>query len=432
MRSIPIGARLFTAALAVYCVCPPFTSNDSYFVVPTALSLVRHGTTAVDEFVPGAPEVSRYAVEKAGAHWYNYYPVAVPVLTAPLIGILDGATALAAELFPTAAAHAPHPLLAAFLSHDLVGGHAVVELLCGALVGAATVWLMWAILRLCVPRRAGVGLSLLFAFGTTQWSIASRNLMQHGLSVLLLTLAVYLAVLARERPRLIGWMAVPVALSFTVRPSNCIAVVGLTIYVALHHRRELARYLMFAAPVAAVFFAYNLLALGRVVPHYFVTSPAHYPPLLGLAANLVSPGRGLIIYMPVVLFAAAGARIAARMPWLHPLSRYLAAIPALHLIFIAPYWAGHGFGPRYFSDMMPLLFLFLVPAILHWLKMPAGIGRQSLAAAFLAFALWGVFVNLHGATSIAANQWSAFPVSVDDAKWRVWDWSDPPFLRGLR
>src|SRR6476620_6049487 len=78
VRSIPIGARLFTAALVVYCACPPFTSHDSYFVVPTALSLVRHGTTAVDEFVPGAPDVSHYAVEKAGAHWYNYYPVAVP------------------------------------------------------------------------------------------------------------------------------------------------------------------------------------------------------------------------------------------------------------------------------------------------------------------------------------------------------------------
>jgi glucokinase len=35
------------------------------------------------------------------------------------------------------------------------------------------------------------------------------------------------------------------------------------------------------------------------------------------------------------------------------------------------------------------------------------------------------------ATSIAANQWSATP-NVDKAKWRVWDWSDPPFLRGLQ
>jgi hypothetical protein len=41
-------------------------------------------------------------------------------------------------------------------------------------------------------------------------------------------------------------------------------------------------------------------------------------------------------------------------------------------------------------------------------------------------------VHARGATSIAANQWSALPSSVDDARWRVWDWSDPQFLRGLK
>jgi hypothetical protein len=58
--------------------------------------------------------------------------------------------------------------------------------------------------------------------------------------------------------------------------------------------------------------------------------------------------------------------------------------------------------------------------------------RRVIAAVFLALAGWGVFVHVHGATSIAANQWSAVPVNVDEARWRVWDWSDPQFLRGLR
>jgi len=58
--------------------------------------------------------------------------------------------------------------------------------------------------------------------------------------------------------------------------------------------------------------------------------------------------------------------------------------------------------------------------------------RRAIAAGFLALVAWGVLVHAHGATSIAANQWSALPVNVDEARWRVWDWSDPQFLRGLR
>ena len=54
MRGRP-GLWLFFGVLLVYSICPPFISYDSYWSVPTALSIIRHGSTAVDEFVPSAP-----------------------------------------------------------------------------------------------------------------------------------------------------------------------------------------------------------------------------------------------------------------------------------------------------------------------------------------------------------------------------------------
>lgn len=423
MRSIPAGARLFAVALAVYSVCPPFSGYDSYYVVPTALSLLRHGTTAVDEFVPSSPAAAWYAREKVGEHWYNYYPVAVPVLASPLIAVISGVTWTIAKVFPGAAAKAPHPVISAFLSNDLIGGRAIVELLCAALIGAAGVWVMYAIFARLLPARWATGLTLLFAFGGPQWSTASRNLMQHGLSILLLSIAIYLAVLALERPRAVAWASVPLALAFLVRPSNFIAVAVFTLYIAIHYRRELLRYVLFAAPIAVIFFAYNLTVLGRVFPKYFVTSPGRYPALLGFAANLVSPSRGLLVYLPVVVFAIAGVWLGWRRKWLFPAAPYLAAIPVAHMFLIAPLWAGHCFGPRYFADMTPFFFLFLIPL--------AGRLRGPALVAFVALALWGVFVNFRGATSVAAQEWSAVPVSVDEATWRIWDWTDPQFLRGL-
>jgi hypothetical protein len=139
----------------------------------------------------------------------------------------------------------------------------------------------------------------------------------------------------------------------------------------------------------------------------------------------------LLIFTPVFLFSVAGMVLAWRMRWCWPLTPYLVAIILLHTALIVTFWPGHCYGPRYFADMTHLLVLFLIPAILYWRAM-RGPARTVAAGVFLLLAAWGVFAHGRGGTSIAANQWSALPVNVDQAKWRVWDWSDPQFFRGLR
>jgi hypothetical protein len=112
------------------------------------------------------------------------------------------------------------------------------------------------------------------------------------------------------------------------------------------------------------------------------------------------------------------------------LAPYLAAIVVLHAIMISLWWPGHCYGSRYFTDMTPLLTLFLIPAIEHGREMKGPL-RTAAGAVFVIAAFWGVFTNARGATSAAANNWSDTPVNVDLAPARVWDWTDPQFLRGL-
>jgi hypothetical protein len=113
-----------------------------------------------------------------------------------------------------------------------------------------------------------------------------------------------------------------------------------------------------------------------------------------------------------------------------PLSPYLAGIVVFHSIVISFWWPGHCYGSRYFTDMTPLFLLFLIPPLQLWTKM-SGLRRKATAAAFVVLAAWGVFTHARGATSVAAVGWSATPVDVDSAPSRVWDWTDPQFLRGL-
>jgi hypothetical protein len=442
------GGKLFLGVLLVYSVCPPFRSFDSYYVVPTTLSLIERGTTAVDPYVSGGPEAARYAVECvppsgpavgfdqakgcAGGHWYDYFSIGVPVVATPLVLVLGFAVKLLHMVVPALPGLAGQSVVGSFLAGDFVRGVAVVELLCAAVFGAAAVWLQYRIARRFLAVRPAIWLALLFAFGTAEWANGSRNLSQHGLSILCLSAAVYLLLSAEEAPARLVLAAMPLAVSFTIRPSNCIAVAAITLYVALHHRRRLLPFLACAAPVALLFFAHNVWALHSIFPRYYnVRSPEQHPALDGFLMNLVSPSRGLLVFTPVVLFSAAGMVLAVHRRWCSPLVAYLAAIVVLHALLICRYWGGHSYGPRYFSDMAPLFVFFLIPAILHWQKM-AGAPRRAAAAVFLALAAWSVLVQFRGATSVAAQSWNVDPVNVDHAKWRVWDWRDPQFLRGLR
>ena len=442
------GGKLFLAVLLVYCVCPPFTSFDSYYVVPTALSLIERHTTAVDPYVSAAPPVSRYAVECVppngpavafeqahgctGGHWYDYFSIGVPVVAAPVVAIIGLAVKLLHAVAPGAQRLVAQPIIAAFFAGDFIGGHAIVELLCAALFGALAVWLQYRIAGRFLSNRQAVWLALLFAFGTAEWTNGSRNLSQHGLSILCLSVVLYLLLTADVARVRIALAAVPLALAFTIRPSNSIAVAAITIYVAVHHRRSLLPFLGCAVPVALLFFAHNLSALHSIFPRYYdFHSPEPHPPLDGFVMNLVSPSRGLLVFTPIVVFSIAGIVLAIRHRWCWPLTPYLAAIVGLHAVLICRYWAGHSYGPRYFSDMAPLFVFFIIPAILHWWKM-TGPPRRIAAGVFLTLALWGIFVQFRGATSLAAQQWNIVPVDLDQAKWRVWDWHDPQFLRGLR
>jgi hypothetical protein len=433
------GAPLFAVVLLVYAACPPFPSYDSYWTVPTTLNLLHHGSTAVDNFVIAAPAEARYGLDCVPAggtgypysvrqscaegHWYNIYPVAVPLVASPVVAVLLVATRITKIVH----LHSARPLIAAFLSGDLVAGRAVTELVCASFFCAVAAWVVYRTAAQFLPTGRAAGLALLFAFGTSQWSISSRSLMQHGPSVLLLAIVIHVAALAYKNPSRIALLSLPLAAAFTVRPSNAIAVAVLSTYVAIHYRAQFFRFVAWSLPIAVPFFTYHLVVRHALFPTYYIYSWAAGMPLFnGLAINLVSPSRGLLIFTPIVLISVVGMALAVRLRWCFPLTPYLVTITIAHSLLIAAYWPGHAYGPRYYADLSPIFAFFLIPAVLLWPK-----PRTAAACIVIVLAVWSIFVHARGATSTAANLWSSTPMNVDEAPGRVWDWHDPQFLRGL-
>lgn len=419
------------------------TSFDSRWTVYIAMSLWNHGDTNLDEYREPLRQSGYYGLDcvdangnavplrtdTCGGHWYNSYPIGGPVLASPLIVAAVGVMQL---LHPvTRHFHAADPNIEGFFEADYDRAHAVIEMeVASALLAAAAV-VMFFIARRFLPANRAMWLALLFALATPAYSTAGRGMWQHTPSMLLLTIVIYMLLRAEERPALAAWAGLPVALSYTCRPTDSLFVIVFTLYVAARHRKYLAGYFLAAAPVAAAFLAYNFSIYHAMFsPYYRTALDGFYPGkwLLwgeGLAGNLVSPSRGLLLFTPVFLFAAWSM---IRRKWATPLSPWLAVLVLAHWLAISAYtacwWAGHCFGPRFFTDVAPVFVLFLIPYFARWERLAPG-----LRAAFVALALISFGIHLRGGWSEAVYRWNVDPVNIDSHPERNWDWSDPQFLR---
>ena len=430
-----IGVFLFSG------LSPVGTSFDSRWTVYQAVSLWRHGNLTLDDYVPlleNSEFYGVYCVDDRGrisrrlecsGHWYSAYPIGGPVLTAPLvlaeIGILRAFSPIFRSLHPT------DPTLNGFLRGDFSAGHALIEMEAASFLLAATAVMVYAVARRFLPSRRAVWLAILFAAATPAYSVAGRGLWQHTPSMLLLSIVIYLLIKAEDRPILAAWAGLPVALSYTVRPTGSLFVLTFTTYVALRFRSYFIRYLVAAAPVAVAFLAVNLSIYHRFLSPYYRQQPEfdrpHYWSEFGkaVAGNLISPGRGLLVYTPVFGFAIA---CMLWSKWKPPLATWLAGLAGLHWLvissFVSFWWGGMCYGSRFFTDLTPVLALFLIPIFADWERL----GRATRVG-FIALALMGLGMNLRGGWSSAVYQWSIEPNSIDQHPERNWDWSDPPFLR---
>jgi hypothetical protein len=440
---------VFAAVLAAHSLSPVLTSGDSRWTVLVALSLLERGDTNLDEYLDLVRESGYYGVECvqdgsvlrgaamgdcSGGHIYNWYPVGVPLMAAPVVLGIRAALSVASPALAGLGTSGRRPILDAFLRGDLVGGRAAVEMIAASWIVALAAAVLFLTARRFLPARPAAALALLFAFATPAWSTASRALYQHAPSMLLIAVTIHLLVAAERRARLAALAGLPAAFAYVVRPTNALLLAAVTGYIFHRHRRALPAFAACAAAVLGAFAAYNLSAFGSWLPSYYRLRPP--APGWGiweaLAGNLVSPSRGLLVFTPVFLFSLAGAAAAIRSGWLRPLPAYLAGWTATHLLAVSLYvsfwWGGYSYGPRLTSDLTPVLVFFLIPVLEAW----RGSGwrwrpGQILFVVALAASL---LIHAHGALSFAPHTWNTIPVSVDLRPERVWDWRDPQFLRG--
>jgi hypothetical protein len=322
-----------------------------------------------------------------------------------------------------------------FLSADLIGSAMLVELLLGSLMIAGASALVFFLGRQYLDLRRAATLAVVFAFCTPAWSTASRALGQHGFSMLLLAGVLLLLERARSGRGGLFRAGFLLALAFFVRPTNAIPVLAVSIWAAWRLPSLLPRLLAGFVRVTLVFAAVHWRMYGLPLAPYSFVRRDGAPGLSlhsafgeALVGNLLSPGRGLLVYSPIAVLAILGAwlwwRGRERRDWVFLAGGILFA----HWLLISAFEdsvAGHSYGPRYFSDVTPVWIMLLIPVWQRLRFSPSVVLVAALAAV-------SVFMHRQGAWCAPCAHWNLTPRIVEEDRSRVRDWRDPPFLRNFR
>ncbi len=399
---------LFTLSLMAYLANGETLSTPDTLparVLPWAL-LHGQGFTldAFPALTGGDPAHPPYFLRHVLGHWVSDYPVGAALLALPfyLPAVLGGADPQGRILI------------------DL-------EKLAAASMVALSAALLFAILRREHDRGVAWWVTLLYAVGTSSLSISSQALWQHGPGQLALAAACYCLARARSLPAWAAWAGLPLAFAVVVRPTNVFLAAALGGYAFIRYREERWRLLAAAAPPMLFSLWYNGWYFGDPLRTQFPILRIWSTPLMeGLVGLLVSPGRGLLVYSPVLVLAFLGLGLAWRKEGL-PLLRVLSVGTTATLLLYGKYdtwWGGWTFGPRLLADLNPALALLLAPVLEEFR------GRRVFRIIVLTLALWSAAAHAIGVTQ-RAPYWNA---DIDGERFQshLWSWTDNQLVNPLR
>ena len=360
---IRTATALFVAAFVLYNLNGrQISSDDTRAARYVPISILREGNIDLHEFF-GTRTSYPYYLHLAGDRLIDSYPPTGPLLALPVYAPLVWSGWFRDDYF-----------LATLCS----------KLAAAAMTACAIAFLYIAMSRLSPPtcpwrkidtekdvqawhRSILVG-TCAAAFGTSLWSTSSQGLYSHAPAAL--TTAWALCAMAYDRQTLAG---VALGLAVWSRPVLAIAI---PIAVACcvwngQLRRPLARAMIGLLPVLSIAAVYNLRFLGHLAGGApdrtrFWMATLGKDSLFsgsigeGLAGLLVSPSRGLFVYSPIVLLGLVGAVASWRRRYAPGMcaSLIVVGVTVAYANFVV-WWGGHGYGPRYLTDIALLLGLLI-------------------------------------------------------------------------
>ena len=329
-------------------------------------------------------------------------------------------------------------------------GEALLFRFVAALLAAATCWIFWNTATEYLTATLAALLTLGFAIASPVASTLARPFWSHSWAAFLLSAAIFLLMAERFAER--RWahvaMGMLAAWAYFCRPSMSLGVIALVVLLLIQRRRQVGWFMVGSLGWLALFVVHSLTVFGTALPRYF-RSPGQGFAIDGnfleaLAGTMVSPGRGLLVYLPYLGVLAFLAVVGWREIPRRSIVVAAGGVLVLHWIVVASFhnwWGGHSFGPRLFADTLPWLFAAAV-LILRGTRDRGHAGhapRVAIAVLIASFVL-GTFIHGRGAMDAVTLKWHEPIPEVGLPRVRrlrlfrqerLWNWRYPQFLSGM-
>jgi hypothetical protein len=364
-------------------------NGDTDLRIQTTQAIVEHGRLWLDN-----PSYTDDRVARGlGGHLYAFYAPGQSVLMIPFY-IVGKAIA--------------HHLNLSYMVTEYYAARSL-DLFLGAAL--AVLFFLFA-LTAGFGRRVAAVLTLLFAAGSVAWPDAQSALEQTQVDLFLLIAVIGLWQFMRFSTASRRWLLLAgtgVGLAVFTRYDALLYAPVVAALILLTRRplrwREAANnVLYFGAGLApwVVFVAlWNVARFGSPFLTGLHEDTLGNPPWLGVLDLIVSPGKGLLWYLPLLLLLPwAVAPFRRRVPGLALVCAVMVLLPLLFYASIR-YWHGDpAWGPRYLYVAVPYLLLPLGEILSRW-----GRYRLGLRSLFVAVAAISIGVQV---------------VAVSVTEWRFW------------
>jgi hypothetical protein len=429
-----IGLWLFIVTGLVFMLSPVWVLADSNYSMLLSESIIRNHSAHLNAYrfpapiredarcVPPLPpiplEFQTFQLARVNGNVVYCYPHGTSILSIPFVALM--------RMFGVSPSTTDGQYNRA--------GEAVTQRLLAALLMAGLTLVLFRTALLLLGVLPSLFIAGGTAFGTQIWSTASRAMWSHTWLIFLGGLVAY-SLLRRETGQrkpgpvilatLFSWM-------YFTRPTGAIPILCVTVYMFAFYRREFLTYALTGLAWFGGFLAYSWFTFGKLIPDYFVDSRFDIRGLsTALPAILISPSRGLFIYVPILIFVFyLLIRYWKTLPFqrLAVLTLAMVMIQILTIALWPIWWGGYSYGPRLLTDAIPWLVLLAILGCAARLR-TAKFSRSEAVAAFVLVAL-SIAINGRGAVSWPTARWHIV-VDIDSHPQRAWDWSYPQFMAGL-
>jgi hypothetical protein len=371
--------------------------------------LLEHGTLALDSL--GAERIAHYGsvFMQYRGHTYSAFPVGTSLLAIPFVALANAAGVDMAEYT----------------------GERLGQVIIAALVAVAELALMMRLARRWLSRGWALAAATVTWFGSSLASTQATALWSHDCATLLAFVALHLSIRPDPAPRPWRgpWVGGLLFVAYLCRPTLSLLAPPLLIYNYFYDRKAAFQALLTLALGGAAFVAASAYGYGDLLPPYYRPQRLTGSPFgTAVLGNLVSPSRGLFVYSPIfllpLLFAKDTLRALRRDK---PLVLVAVFWPIVHVLLVSRlrhWWAGYSYGPRFWTDALPGLFVLLC------LTLSAGLeGRRRTVTALLALlGAFSCFVHTgQGLYNRAPKEWNVAP-NIDRHPELVFDWRYPQFM----